>query len=536
MFDRRDSSGDEQAADETDDSDGEEVRVAELELDEPEEPNERPEVIEDGAQLTIRGYLEAAVYGDFEPEPSHDSEDSTSSDEEEPEPFTDSDATESDEGSEDEYEEKLNYDDEGGKAETRDAIHQDSLLAQFEQFVNYAQMFTIILMLDVDWPPIFTTTFDFLRFFYFDIDITFLFSHIDPDYKRIGDLLIQLAFPFFIGYVMVFFWQFKDDFSVAEVQAWAGQMTLKGVILSTLTYLSLGGIVAGLAIAVMRYIDETKGGDALWGGLSVLAFIWLLHMSINFFTRSYLLERSHFIKPKMIAKEMSNLKFSLCLFLLLVTYLPCCGSILLGLQPVFRQSWEEKGFREVSCYLKVLPPVDHPVSHHDAHPVLHCLSMFGMGLFTLSGFLVPFYLLSLPYALYCVIVMTRNHIIEQGWLREYFLFAEQHHEVSKHLSFLPTKVWLKVRLAQMVTKLPTKENVEDEISLLSKIEVGGLEDFQQDDGLEENANGHHPISLNMGGEGGSLGVVSEFDSAPPPGLLLNVVQLVSVGYCSTWYS
>merc|ERR1719162_1379483 len=117
------------------------------------------------------------------------------------------------------------------------------------------------------------------------------------------------------------------------------------------------------------------------------------------------MERSHFIKPKMVAKEISNAKFSFCLFLLLVTYLPTCTLILLGVQPVFRQSWEEKGFRQVSCYFKVLPPVAHPVPHHDAHPVIHCLSIPGMGLFTMCCFLVPFYIIFLPYALYCLINM-----------------------------------------------------------------------------------------------------------------------------------
>lgn len=111
--------------------------------------------------------------------------------------------------------------------------------------------------------------------------------------------------------------------------------------------------------------------------------------------------------------------------------------------------------------------------------------------------------------------MTRNMIIEQGWLREYFLFAEQQYEVARHLGFLPTKTFVKFRLAQMVTTLPKKHNVEDEIKLLSSVEVGNFDDVKQ----VEVVGG---IQLKAAGAGGAAGFADLFNSAPPPGLLLDI--------------
>ena len=146
-------------------------------------------------------------------------------------------------------------------------------------------------------------------------------------------------------------------------------------------------------------------------------------------SRYIVADRTRFVRPSMVAKQVSQCKASLCMCILLVTYLPVSAHVLQTLQPIFRQSWEERGHRGMSCYLRSFEPVEHSVAYRDALPALPCLSIQGVITYGVASLLVPVYVIALPLLLLRLVTAARTMLIEQGWLRDYFLYEAQRQEV-----------------------------------------------------------------------------------------------------------
>ena len=146
-------------------------------------------------------------------------------------------------------------------------------------------------------------------------------------------------------------------------------------------------------------------------------------------SRCIVADRTRFVRPSMVAKQVSQCKASLCMCILLVTYLPVSAHVLQTLQPIFRQSWEERGHRGMSCYLRSFEPVEHSVAYRDALPALPCLSIQGVITYGVASLLVPVYVVALPLLLLRLVTAARTMLIEQGWLRDYFLYEAQRQEV-----------------------------------------------------------------------------------------------------------
>jgi len=501
---------------------------------------EAPFVMLDGASIAMHGVLKVAQYGREEMEPEHDVDDLTSDEDDAElviaEVADDAHVDESDD-SDAEYEEVLDHEDSAAQqrgAAEADKIRQSSVLAMAEQFIGYAQMFTLISHPIIDmvddkgvskWPMEYVQLIVSWMSWCFHFIIpdfgTALFSHIDPDYKRVAMLFIRLCFPWAVLAALCGLWSFRA-FNAKEAYEFACHLTFMGAVKTTLIYVTIAGAVAGVSIAVMDGADVRKGEDWLWVGLSATLLLWLLHMAGLYAARRYFAERTKFVKPSMVLKEISTNKTSLCMFLLLVTYLPVCYLVLRSLQPVFRQSWEQAGYRGVSCYFRSLEPVAHPLYYRDAHPVLECMSIYGMLTFTLASLLVPCFVVALPILVHRLIVSTRNMVIEQGWLRDFFLYEEQRQEVSKNMGFLPTRVWLKFYLKSMVAELPPLQDVQEEIAMLHAIDDGEFtaeEEAAEQARAAEKAGGMYVL-------GGKLAREEEmarmFSSAPPPGLLFEL--------------
>ena len=166
-----------------------------------DELQEPPMVLLDGDALQLEGTLKVATFGNESAEPAHDEDDDIEEDEHEQVLVADvnnSCATvEDSDDSDAEYVEVLDGGPPSGVNGQRlqDTIRQQSLLAKFEQFVGFAQVFSllqypVVRLLDrhgeSKWPLEFRmwVTEWMEHFLYaFAPDPSFLFPHIDPNYK-----------------------------------------------------------------------------------------------------------------------------------------------------------------------------------------------------------------------------------------------------------------------------------------------------------------------------------------------------------------
>ena len=166
-----------------------------------DELHEPPMVLLDGDALQLEGTLKVATFGNEGAEPAHDEDDDTEDEEHEQvlaADVDDSGATVKDSDDSDaEYHEVLDDGSPSGRKGPglRDTIRQQSLLAKFEQFVGFAQVFSLLqypVVRLVDrhgqskWPLEFRQwVTDWMGHFLHALapDLSFLFPHIDPNYK-----------------------------------------------------------------------------------------------------------------------------------------------------------------------------------------------------------------------------------------------------------------------------------------------------------------------------------------------------------------
>lgn len=166
-----------------------------------DELQEPPMVLLDGDALQLEGTLKVATFGREGAEPAHDEDDDTEDGEHEQvlaAGVDESGATVKDSDDSDaEYQEVLDDGSPSGRKAQglRDTIRQQSLLAKIEQFVGFAQVFSLLqhpVVRLVDrhgqskWPLEFRQwVTDWMGHFLHALapDPSFLFPHIDPNYK-----------------------------------------------------------------------------------------------------------------------------------------------------------------------------------------------------------------------------------------------------------------------------------------------------------------------------------------------------------------
>ena len=71
------------------------------------------------------------------------------------------------------------------------------------------------------------------------------------------------CFPFFIWSILLAFWQFRR-FSWRAAYAFANRLTLMGAARTTILYVAIWGIAAGLSMVVLQRAGTAHGEDFLY--------------------------------------------------------------------------------------------------------------------------------------------------------------------------------------------------------------------------------------------------------------------------------
>ena len=83
------------------------------------------------------------------------------------------------------------------------------------------------------------------------------------------------CFPFFIWIILLAFWQFRR-FSWRAAFAFANRLTLLGAARTTILYVAIWGIAAGLSMVVLQRAGTAHGEDFLYA-CQVYSRVVLLH-------------------------------------------------------------------------------------------------------------------------------------------------------------------------------------------------------------------------------------------------------------------